>query len=194
MVTNIQHKVCVLDGTKVTYTSWVKLFMLHAKGYKVLHHIDGTDPLADTDPEYASWAKIDSIVLQWIYGTLSNDLLVRVLETDTTARDAWVRLQGVFLNNKGSRAATLKHAFTNHKLSACSSLDEYCTKLKEIDEQLKDVYQPVPEFRVVLQLARDLPPEYSVTATLIHQQSPTWDIARDMIECEAQQLAALETA
>ncbi|KAF5800134.1 hypothetical protein HanXRQr2_Chr07g0312531 [Helianthus annuus] len=79
-------------------------------------------------------------------------------------------------------------------MSACSSLDKYCTKLKEIDEQLKDVDQPVPESRLVLQLARDLPPEYSVTAALIHQQSPTWDIARDMIEREAQRLAALETA
>ncbi|XP_022014791.1 uncharacterized protein LOC110914297 [Helianthus annuus] len=137
--------------------------MLHARGYEVLHHIDGTDPPTDTNPEYASWAKIDSIVLQWIYGTLSDDLLVRVLETNTMARDTLVRLQGVFLNNKGSRVATLEHAFTNHKLSACSSLDEYCTKLKEIGEQLKDVDQPIPESRLVLQLGRGLPPEYSVT-------------------------------
>ncbi|XP_035845371.1 uncharacterized protein LOC110935126 [Helianthus annuus] len=149
-VTNIQHKVRVLDGTKVTYTSWVKLFMLHAKGYEVLHHIDGTDPPASTDPEYTAWAKIDSIVLQWIYGTLFDDLLVRILESDSTARATWVRLQGVFLNNKGSRVATLEQAFTNHKLSACSSMAEYCSKLKEIGEQLKDVDQPVPDSRLVL--------------------------------------------
>ncbi|KAI3733939.1 hypothetical protein L6452_13398 [Arctium lappa] len=39
-VTNIQHKIRILDGTKVTYNSWVKLFQLHARGYKVLDHID----------------------------------------------------------------------------------------------------------------------------------------------------------
>ena len=51
-VANIQHKVRVLDGLKVSYSSWVKLFQLHAKGYKVMAHIDGTKPPAKTDPEY----------------------------------------------------------------------------------------------------------------------------------------------
>lgn len=41
-VTNIQTKIRTLDGTKVTYSSWTKLFRLHAKAYKVLNRIDGT--------------------------------------------------------------------------------------------------------------------------------------------------------
>lgn len=76
-VTNIQNKVRILDGTKVTYTSWVRLFKLHARGYKVLSHIDGTTtPPKETDPSYEAWSEIDAIVLQWIYGTLSDELLV----------------------------------------------------------------------------------------------------------------------
>lgn len=108
-VTNIQHKIRVLDGTKVTYNSWVKIFKLHARGYKVLHHIDGTAPPAKTSDTYDSWVEIDAIVLQWIYGTLSDDLLIRVLDTDTTAYKAWLRIQEIFTNNKGSHAATLEH-------------------------------------------------------------------------------------
>ncbi|KAD6795699.1 hypothetical protein E3N88_06595 [Mikania micrantha] len=44
-VTSIKHKVRVLDGVKVSYSSWVKLFQLHARGYDVLHHIDRIRPL-----------------------------------------------------------------------------------------------------------------------------------------------------
>ncbi|KAK9071607.1 hypothetical protein SSX86_008036 [Deinandra increscens subsp. villosa] len=107
-VTNIQHKVRVLDGTKVSYSSWVKFFQLHARGYEVLSHIDGTPAPAKTYSTYESWLKIDSIVLQWIYGTLSDELLVRVLETNSTALEAWNRIKTIFLNNKGSRAAALE--------------------------------------------------------------------------------------
>ncbi|XP_022024066.1 uncharacterized protein LOC110924357 [Helianthus annuus] len=79
-VTNVQNKVRVLDGKKVTYSSWVKLFQLHARGYKVLDHIDGTLPPAKDDQLYESWMEIDAIELQWIYSTLSDDLVVRVLD------------------------------------------------------------------------------------------------------------------
>ncbi|KAJ0927728.1 hypothetical protein HanRHA438_Chr04g0186171 [Helianthus annuus] len=48
-VTNIQNKIRTLDGEKVTYSEWVKLFRLHARGYDVLPHIDGTAPPAETD-------------------------------------------------------------------------------------------------------------------------------------------------
>lgn len=63
-VTNILRKVHALDGTKVTYSAWVKLFKLHARGYKVLSHIHGTPSPPTTDPEYDSWCEIDSHGLQ----------------------------------------------------------------------------------------------------------------------------------
>ncbi|XP_022013845.1 uncharacterized protein LOC110913313 [Helianthus annuus] len=95
-VNNIQHKVRVLDGTKVTCSSWVKLFHLNARGYKVLDHIDGTKPPAKEDPNYESWAEIDAIVLQWIYGSLSDEILVRIIEPESTALEAWTRLKKKF--------------------------------------------------------------------------------------------------
>ncbi|XP_021974456.1 uncharacterized protein LOC110869521 [Helianthus annuus] len=156
-VTNIQNKVRTLDGTKVTYSAWTKLFTLHCKGYDVLPHIDGTDPPAKTDPTYESWVKIDSIVLQWIYGTLSDDLLVHILDTDVTAREAWVKIHNIFLNNKGAHAAALESEFNSLKLVACSSLDDYCQKFKNIAEQLKDVGRTVDEALLVTQLISGLP-------------------------------------
>ncbi|XP_076897131.1 uncharacterized protein LOC143550356 [Bidens hawaiensis] len=138
-VTNIKNKIRTLDGTTITYSAWVKLFTLHAKGYKVLWHIDDTPPPEVTDDSYESWAGVDAIVQPWIYGTISDKYLRRVLDTKATAQQVRNKLKHIFLSNKKSRAAALEKQFTNLTLSACSSLDDYCQKLQDLAEQLNDV-------------------------------------------------------
>ncbi|XP_074276907.1 uncharacterized protein LOC141600563 [Silene latifolia] len=193
-VSNIQHKVRVLDGTKVTYAQWVKLFTLHAKGYKVLDHINGAPPPATTDPTYESWSEIDAHVLQWIYGTLSDDLLARVLEDNSTALQAWTRVKNIFLNNKGSQSsAALEHEFDNLKLESMPSLDAYCQKLSELAGQLKDVDASMTEQRLVLQLVRGLPPSYDTVASYIHQTLPNFETAHRMLQLEQHRKAARDT-
>ncbi|XP_022008336.1 uncharacterized protein LOC110907700 [Helianthus annuus] len=189
-VTNIQTKVRILDGTKVSYAAWVKLFKLHAKAYKVLDHIDGSNPPEESHENHETWFEIDALVLQWIYGTVSDKLVVRILDNDGTARSAWVKLENQFLNNKGSRATTLEHEFTTLTIGACSSLEEYCQKLKEIADQLGDVGFRVSDGRLVMQLVRGLPAEYDVTAAIINQTSPSWDDACTSLQKEQQRQQA----
>ncbi|KAL9241111.1 hypothetical protein vseg_015259 [Gypsophila vaccaria] len=191
-VHNIQHKVCVLDGTKVSYASWVHLLKLHARGYKVLHHIDGTEPPAKTDPDYNEWCEIDSHVLQWIYGTLSDDLLARVLTGTSTAYAAWSRVKNIFVNNKGARAASLEHEFTNLKLESLPSLEAYCQRLRELAGQLSDVDAPVTEQRLVIQLLRGLPSSYDTVASYINQALPDFETARNMLELERHRQSSCE--
>nr|XP_043639905.1 uncharacterized protein LOC122611020 [Erigeron canadensis] len=142
-VTNINNKIRTLDGKKVTYSSWVKLFKLHVRAYKVLNHIDGTDPPDQSDPSYMAWSELDALIFQWIYSTLSDDFLARVLDNDITAREAWLKIQGIFINNKHARAATLEQKFSNTTLTSGASFDEYCQNLKDIANQLGDIDQPV---------------------------------------------------
>ncbi|KAJ0602473.1 hypothetical protein HanIR_Chr03g0140121 [Helianthus annuus] len=171
-ITNINNKIRTLDGKKVTYSSWVKLFNLHARAYKVLHHIDGTDPPAETDPSFIAWSEIDALILQWIYSTLSDDLLARVLSTDLTARATWLKIHEIFVNNKQARVVTLETKFTNTTLNSCASFDEYCQTLKDLAEQLRDVDQPVSDSRLVIQMVRGLPIEYDTIAAIINQNQP----------------------
>ncbi|KAI3690613.1 hypothetical protein L2E82_48745 [Cichorium intybus] len=189
-VTNIQTKIRTLDGTKVTYSSWTKLFCLHAKAYKVSDHINGTPPPIETDPGYVQWAEIDALVLQWIYSTLSDELMARILENDTTAQAAWNKLKSTFLSNKGSHAAALKQEFSNLTLGACSSMETYCQKLKDLADQLGDVDNPVTESRLVLQLVCGLRPEFDVVGAFINQSSPSWDTARSMLHLEQHRKSA----
>ncbi|KAL9229238.1 hypothetical protein vseg_004725 [Gypsophila vaccaria] len=189
-VTNILNKVRMLDGVKVNYSTWVKLFTLHARGYKVLPHIDGTKPPAADSPEFDSWSEIDAHVLQWIYGSVSDDILLRILETKSTAYEAWVRLKNLYLNNKGSRAAALEHEFTNLTLEKASSLDDYCQRLKDIATQLTDVGGQVDDQRLVLQLVRGLPSAYDTVGAYINQQLPSFEAARGMLQLEEQRQSA----
>uniref|UniRef100_A0A251TEV6 Gag-polypeptide of LTR copia-type n=1 Tax=Helianthus annuus TaxID=4232 RepID=A0A251TEV6_HELAN len=192
-VTNIQNKVRVLDGDKVTYSDWVKLFKLHALAYDVLSHIDGSAPPSSTDPTYESWSKIDAIVLQWILGTLSDTYVKRVIDNVGTAQQAWDRLHTVFLNNKNARAATLEHAFTTTTMASCSSLNDYFQRMKDLADQLNDVDHPVSESRLVLQMVTGLPQEYDTVASFITQAEKSWDDARDMIEREQRRQAARQS-
>ncbi|KAI3783652.1 hypothetical protein L1987_42738 [Smallanthus sonchifolius] len=183
-VTNIQSKIRTLDGTKVTYSSWVKLFKFHAIAYKVLDHLDDTPTPASTDPNYDVWKELDALVSQWIYSTVSDDLLTRILDIESTARETWLKLEKIFLSNKQAKAAALDARFVNLTLAACTSVDDYCQQLKEIANQLVDVDQPVTDKRLVLQLVRGLSTEFDTTAQLIHSQAADWDLARTMLHDE----------
>ncbi|KAK9079741.1 hypothetical protein SSX86_001414 [Deinandra increscens subsp. villosa] len=189
-VTNIHLRVKILDGIKINYNLWIKLFLNHVRAYKVLDHIDGTDPPEDNDPLHTIWNEIDAVVLQWIYSTLSDSLLPRVVENEQTARDAWVKIQNIFQNNKGSRAVALEQEFINLTLASCASMDAYFQKIHELGEQLTDIGRTVDESRKVLQLVRGLPPEYDTVAALINQGTPTWDEARNMIQLEMHRIQA----
>ncbi|KAL9225921.1 hypothetical protein vseg_001795 [Gypsophila vaccaria] len=191
-VNNTQNKVRTLDGVKVSYASWVNLFTLHARGYKVFNHIDSTKPPDKTDPTFDAWVEIDSHVLQWIYGTMSDDLLSRVLEPDSTAHGAWTRVKNIFLNNKGARAAALEHEFNNLKLGAMPSLDAYCQRLRILARQLKDVDSEVSDQRLVLALVCGLPSEYDTVASYINQTLPAFETARSMLELEQHRKSSRE--
>ncbi|KAJ9550050.1 hypothetical protein OSB04_022593 [Centaurea solstitialis] len=189
-VTNVHQKIRILDGKKTPYSNWVKLFKNHLKIYKILHHVDGTPPPSKEDPANDAWAELDALILQWIYSTVSDEILNRILDDDTTSLKAWLQIQGIFINNKHARAATLEQQFTNSTLSGSSSFDEYCQKLKDIATQLGDIDQPVSESRLVIQMVRGLPVEYDTIGAIINQRCPTWDEARGMVEAEQQRQAA----
>uniref|UniRef100_A0A251T5P9 non-specific serine/threonine protein kinase n=1 Tax=Helianthus annuus TaxID=4232 RepID=A0A251T5P9_HELAN len=145
----------------------------------------------DEDSEdYPAWKELDALVLQWILNTISDSLVGRVIHTATTTHEAWVHIEKVLLSNKQARAAALETTFVNLTLAACSSLDDYCTRLQDLANQLADVDHPITESRFVLQVVHGLPAEYDTTAALIHQNQADWDTARTMLNDEKIRLEA----
>ncbi|XP_022019631.1 uncharacterized protein LOC110919675 [Helianthus annuus] len=189
-VTNIKNMIPPLDGTDVTYPTWVKLFKLHAVGYDVLNHIDGSPTPDKTSADYPSWKKIDAVVLQWIYGTLNKEFLVRVLEDESTTFEAWKRVKNLFLNNKGPRAASLQHELTNITLTSMPSLEACCQRIRELVDQLTAVDCPVNNTQRILHLVNGLPREYDTTASILNQTLPPWEEAVERLQSDARRIAA----
>lgn len=78
---------------------WAELFEIHARAHKVVDHIipqPGKEKPAPTDADFEMWTTLDSTVLQWIYSTISLDLLTTILEKGSTAMAAWQRLANIF--------------------------------------------------------------------------------------------------
>ncbi|XP_071694443.1 uncharacterized protein [Rutidosis leptorrhynchoides] len=96
-ISNIKNLIPItLDIKDAQYNSWAQLFKIHCKTYDVPDHIIPPSPspgssstiMTDTTID-ALWHRLDAVVLQWIYGTISTDLLSNILEDESTAANAW---------------------------------------------------------------------------------------------------------
>jgi hypothetical protein len=125
-----------LDIEKSQYNTWSELFKIHATAYQVIDHIipstaDTSDTsLKQTDP--ALWSRLDAVVLQWIYGTISDDLLNTIIERNSTAEMVWNRLFDIFFDNKHSRALYLEQEFSRVQMEQFPNASAYCQHLKSL--------------------------------------------------------------
>ncbi|XP_049391661.1 uncharacterized protein LOC125856148 [Solanum stenotomum] len=179
----------------VQYSTWAELFKIHARSHRVLDHIipsaKDKEKMPKTKEEKELWSTLDATVLQWIYATISHDLLHMILEPDTTTVEAWNRLRDIFQDKKHSRAVTLEYDFTHVNMEDFPSVSAYCQHLKSLSDQLKNVSSPVDNNRLVLQLVSGLTEPYKGVATLIRQCDPLPKFyqARSMLTLEKAGLA-----
>ncbi|XP_074315170.1 uncharacterized protein LOC141651352 [Silene latifolia] len=159
-VPNIRNHVTVTLGLdNDQYRLWVALFTNHAKSTRVLHHIidpNGKAPKPSTGDDQELWETIDATVLQWIYATVTNDLLETVVEEDSTTMDCWNRIRDIFLDNQHSRAVTLEQEFSHVSMDDFPNAYASCQRLKNLADQLKNVGSPVTDTRLVLQMVSGL--------------------------------------
>ncbi|XP_060195214.1 uncharacterized protein LOC132624450 [Lycium barbarum] len=194
-VTNIKSCIpIVLDYEGSQYNNWATLFKLHCRANLVIDHI--LPPASPTVPPPATaveklaakalWERLDDIVRQWIYGTISNDLLNTIIHQEDTAAEAWDRLVHLFQDNKSARALALDAKFTNTKLVDFPNVKAYCTRLKVLADNLANVGHKVSDERLVLRLLRRLSEEYKTFRTTVQHRTPlpSFDVVRSMLELE----------
>ncbi|KAL6505779.1 hypothetical protein OROHE_023158 [Orobanche hederae] len=175
-VSNIRNFILItLEMEKGQYSSWAELFKIHCRAFQVIDHILPSPPSSssskDKEKEKAIdeefWSRIDAIALQWIYGTISNDLLHTILQPDSTAAKDWTALANIFQDNKNSRAVYIENKFSNTRIDNFSSVSTYCQELKMLSDQLANVGAPVQNQRLVLQLIAGLNEQYDGVAMMI---------------------------
>ncbi|XP_071739620.1 uncharacterized protein [Rutidosis leptorrhynchoides] len=180
-VTNIKsHVPLLLNLDELNYDAWCELFTSHCIGFDVIDHIDDTyDPNA-TDPIKApptdsEWKKLDSIVKNWIYGTITQSLLQNIIKRNTTARQAWLSLENHFRVNKDAKVIQLQNELCTIKLGNMK-IDEYCTKIKIIADLLENIDAKVAENTLVAYTLNGLPCKWENVAMnlRLRKKLPTW--------------------
>nr|GEV53585.1 ribonuclease H-like domain-containing protein [Tanacetum cinerariifolium] len=139
----------LLDVDEMNYSSWMHFFQKFCCGYNLLKHILGeTKTTNDTSssepkPPTAEWLTIDSIVLTWIFTTLSKTVQQRlVVENPTTTKADWTILALIFNDNKRSRSIALKAELRSMKLGDLSN-HAYFRKIESITTILSILGSPI---------------------------------------------------
>ncbi|KAL9237068.1 hypothetical protein vseg_011657 [Gypsophila vaccaria] len=189
-VSNIKNYVQItLESENVHYASWVELFLNTARAFDVIEHL--VPPKDAEITKDAQWTRLDAIVMQWIYSSISLDLLHTILEPDATAQATWDRHKDIFVENQPSRAVLLEQQFTSIHMDNYSDVSSYCQALKMIADQLANVGSPVSETRLVLQLVTKVSDGYDGITSIIQQSDPlpSFYKARSMLSLEEKRRA-----
>ncbi|XP_021774366.1 uncharacterized protein LOC110738310 [Chenopodium quinoa] len=110
-VSNIKNAIpLILDREKVQYSNWVELFECHAHAFDVRDHSD-PKTTCPADLSDAKWKRLDSVVKNWIYGTISTDLLETILCKGDTSQQVWNKPKEIFQDNKTTRTVYLENQF-----------------------------------------------------------------------------------
>jgi hypothetical protein len=96
----------ILEPSSPDYKWWCDLVLLTLHRYAINDHI-----LSDIADPSVYWARLDSIMVTWILGTLSPEHHKMVREPTKTARQAWLTIEAQFLGNSESRVLQLDARF-----------------------------------------------------------------------------------
>ncbi|WVZ04588.1 hypothetical protein V8G54_017934 [Vigna mungo] len=138
------------------YHSWATLFKVQAKVHSPTYQ---TTKAADLP----LWNRLDVVVLQWTYATISPDILTLILVADDSAE-----------------------RLTNTCLTNFSSTSAYCNHLKSLVDQLSNVGALVSDQRLVLHLLVGLTEAYVGLVTVMQQKDelPSFAITCSRLKLE----------
>jgi hypothetical protein len=141
--------------------------------------------LSDVADPSVCWARLDSIVVAWILGTLSPELHKIVKEPTETARQAWLVIEAQFLGNSESRVLQLDARFRAFKQDDLSVRD-YCRRMKSMVDDLRALGVTVTDRHLVLNLLQGLNKRFDHMKIFIKrsQSFPSFHTVRNDLELE----------
>jgi len=180
---SIRHHVpVILDMDEGNYGQWRLFFESTLGKFGLESHVQSTTPSDDRNGE---WRRVDSCVVNWILATVSKGVFDIVRRDRHDAFTLWHAVEGLFQDNELQRAVYLETELRSLQ-QGDMSMTEYCTKLKRIADQLRDIGHPVSEPSQVLNLLRGLNPRYRYVRPTITSKHPphTFQSARSFLILE----------
>ncbi|XP_071704935.1 uncharacterized protein [Rutidosis leptorrhynchoides] len=184
-VTSISHVIPIkLDITKLNYPHWSKLFSVHCEGFEVGKFIQ--QALTAEELASATWRKADVVVQTWIYSTISESLLERLLNSESSnAFQAWSFLQKIFQDNKRSKTVELTAELRNITIGD-QTIEEYFRSIDKIATQLKNLGSTVNDADLVTYTINGLNNKYPHASHIIlhREEFPNFETVRSMLTLE----------
>ncbi|PWA95704.1 zein-binding domain-containing protein [Artemisia annua] len=113
--------------------------------YDVVHHLDKPASTSTSQPDPYHETN-DSLVVLWMYSTISPKLVDMVIDDTTKAHEVWARLQALFHDNKGSRVIQLDNEIRNMAIGSLS-VNDYFQEIKSKADHLDNLGSPDNTFR-----------------------------------------------
>ncbi|XP_023734987.1 uncharacterized protein LOC111882846 [Lactuca sativa] len=172
-VTNIKNSIAIIiKQDDDHYAIHVDFFHIHICVYNVKYHNDKKLP-KPTNIDNTTWTRLDALVKQRIYNTISPELAHTIMKPGATTLGLLKHLQEIIQDNRTTRSVYLKEKFNKKYLLAFSNITDYCACLNKLADQLKNVVNPISEIKMVLKLVSRLTKgEYYMVATIIQQTDP----------------------
>jgi hypothetical protein len=112
-------------------------------GENKLGFLDGSlgKPLDDSSPESRAWIRCNTMVLSWIFNSVSKEIASNVIYIDI-ATDVWIDLKERFSQKNGPRIYQLQKSISSLSQENLY-VGTYFTRIKSLWDELSN-YRPIP--------------------------------------------------
>jgi hypothetical protein len=155
-----------LEPSSPDYKRWRDLVLLTLRCYALDNHV-----FSDIADPSVYWARLESIMVTWILGTLSPEHHEIVWEPMETARQAWLAIDAQFLGNNESRVLQLDARFYAFKQGDLI-VSDYCRRMKGIPDDLHVLDETVIDCHLVLNLLQGLDKRFDHMKIFIKRSQP----------------------
>ncbi|KAM3355125.1 hypothetical protein ACQJBY_025734 [Aegilops geniculata] len=180
------HVPVILDLDSPSYNAWRTYFALLFRSYRLIEHVDGSVDFRDMKDD-DEWLAVDACIVKWLFLTISGGLFNMVNARDPSAYAMWTRLCDLFLDNQLQRHVFLQGEFFTMQQNDLS-IDEYCTRLKVLADELRDVGMTIDDSVLLTNLLRGLHPDLGQSAANLSLVTPTYAKAVTYLRMEEKRL------
>lgn len=119
--------------------------------------------------KYTKWKKQDCLIMSWLLGSMSEDIIVDLLHSKT-AKEIWINLQQMFTSRNLAKVMEIRTKLQNIKKGNLS-LRDYMRKIKNLIDSLKVRGKIITTEDHVLHILSELGPKYEYTVSVITAKS-----------------------